>query len=95
MSKPSATHRFFLETWYNKRWWAWLLLPLSWMFTLLAWCLKKHKQRHAVQLVVPVVIVGNISVGGTGKTPVLIALTKALKERSLQVGRYYQSGLWW
>ncbi len=35
--------------------------------------------RQAERLPVPVIIVGNISVGGTGKTPVVIALTEALR----------------
>ncbi len=37
-------------------------------------------------LAVPVVIVGNISVGGTGKTPVVLALVKSLKAHGLSVG---------
>ena len=34
----------------------------------------------------PVVVVGNISIGGTGKTPLLIALARALRQRGLAVG---------
>lgn len=35
---------------------------------------------------VPVVIVGNISVGGTGKTPVVSALAAAMQARGLRIG---------
>lgn len=34
----------------------------------------------------PVVVVGGITVGGTGKTPVIIALVDALNQRGLRVG---------
>lgn len=35
---------------------------------------------------VPVVVVGNITVGGTGKTPLVIALCKELRDRGLRPG---------
>ncbi len=58
------------------------LWPISWLFRLLAWLrhlayrtglLRQHK------LPVPVIIVGNISVGGTGKTPLVIWLAAHVK----------------
>ncbi|MBS0488079.1 MAG: tetraacyldisaccharide 4'-kinase [Proteobacteria bacterium] len=39
-----------------------------------------------VRLPVPVVVVGNITVGGTGKTPLTIALVEALRERGFKPG---------
>ncbi|MGE7136552.1 tetraacyldisaccharide 4'-kinase [Luteibacter sp. NPDC031894] len=39
-----------------------------------------------VRLPVPVVVVGNITVGGTGKTPLIIALARALAERGFVPG---------
>ncbi|MBB3228378.1 tetraacyldisaccharide 4'-kinase [Luteibacter sp. Sphag1AF] len=40
----------------------------------------------AVRLAVPVVVVGNITIGGTGKTPLIIALARALVERGYRPG---------
>ena len=35
---------------------------------------------------VPVVVVGNVTVGGTGKTPTVIALVEALRAAGFQPG---------
>jgi tetraacyldisaccharide 4'-kinase len=49
-----------------------------------------------VRFETPVVVVGNLSVGGTGKTPLVIALVRALAARGLRCGvvtRGYRSGV--
>lgn len=58
-----------------------LLLPLSLLFRALAGLrrlLFKYGMLPRVKLPVPVVIVGNISVGGTGKTPLTLWLAEEL-----------------
>lgn len=66
-----------------------LLLPLSVLFACLAW-LRKTAYRTGllpvVNATVPVVVVGNLSVGGTGKTPVVIWLAKTLVARGFTPG---------
>ena len=72
----------FLETaWYSKARWLILLWPLSLLFQLVSTLRrKKHKlYSDSSKLSVPVIVVGNIAVGGTGKTPLLIALVDILK----------------
>jgi tetraacyldisaccharide 4'-kinase len=59
------------------------LLPLSWLF----WLISALRRRlyaagwlNSTRLPVPVVVVGNIFVGGTGKTPLTIWLVQALRD---------------
>ncbi len=73
------------------RWCVWhvLLLPLSWLFGFLAslrrllYGLRLLPQKR---LPVPVVVVGNITVGGSGKTPLTIWLAQELSKRGFRPG---------
>ncbi|HLU01670.1 MAG TPA: tetraacyldisaccharide 4'-kinase [Advenella sp.] len=66
-----------------------LLLPLSWM-TRLAVAIRTGLYRRGLKqpnrLPVPVIVVGNIFVGGTGKTPFVLSLIAALRQRGWQPG---------
>lgn len=66
--------------WYTRPDWLWLLLPLVWLFVGLAAIRRVRQRRASCQSSLPVVVIGNINVGGTGKTPIIIALAKALKQ---------------
>ncbi len=61
-----------------------LLLPVSWLYCALA-ALRRALYRTGLlksnRLPVPVIVIGNISVGGTGKTPLTLALAQQLSER--------------
>lgn len=77
------------RSWYQKFGWSWLLLPLSLLFGFLSAARRlafrlglKTQQR----LRVPVVVVGNISVGGTGKTPVTLRLCELLQAHGWRPG---------
>lgn len=76
--------RASIESWLHRQWTkrgllACALSPLSLVF--LSAARKRRKNLVPKALPVPVVVVGNIYVGGTGKTPVTIALVKELIRR--------------
>lgn len=65
------------------------LLPLSVLFAAVA-ALRRHAYRTGVlaseRVGVPVIVVGNITVGGTGKTPLVLWLAEALRRRGRHPG---------
>mgnify|MGYP006080177597 CR=1 FL=1 len=80
----------WLKAWYEGRWWLWLLLPvllpLSWLFSALAASRRQTLSTQAKPLSVPVIVVGNIAIGGTGKTPLLISMVKHLQQKGYKPG---------
>ena len=80
----------------QKGWWLWsknpvslMLWPLSLLFCLLVQIRAFLYQRQflkSTKLAIPVVIVGNISLGGNGKTPVVASLLSLLLKQGYQPG---------
>src|SRR5680860_852502 len=65
------------------------LLPLAWTFRTIADLRRQQylRRRHTLpRPPVPVVVVGNITVGGTGKTPLVIWLAELLKANGYRPG---------
>lgn len=81
-----------LERWFNRAWygglqWTWLLLPLMLLYRYVVLRRRKHYlAARTKQLDVPVIVVGNITVGGTGKTPVICELARQLTAQGKRVG---------
>jgi len=70
------------KIWYEGHWASIPLLPLSWLFRLIVMmrrCLYQWGWLKSSQFPVPLIVVGNISIGGTGKTPFVIWLVNYLR----------------
>ena len=93
LSKRQAEH-LFMGLWYHKSpmnfFFCMLLFPLSVLFGFISSflaILKVRMRPSSLELTeanLPVIVVGNISVGGTGKTPIIINLAKQLIDAGYQ-----------
>lgn len=78
-----------LAAWYTGHPALALLRPLE---ALYRWVVKRKRrrflndQRSSYRAPVPVIVVGNITVGGTGKTPMILWLVEHCRQRRLRVG---------
>ncbi|MEP1445887.1 MAG: tetraacyldisaccharide 4'-kinase [Paraglaciecola sp.] len=79
--------------WYSPSWYHWpvivLLLPLTalfWGLSGLRRVLFRLKLKTSIEISVPVIVVGNISVGGNGKTPLVVYLANRLRQEGYHPG---------
>ncbi len=83
----SAGSSFLVAAWYSNTMWVKALTPLSYLYQVLAsvrrnWLTKRPVWKSPV----PLIVVGNIAVGGTGKSPLVIGIVQYLKELGLRPG---------
>ena len=81
-----ALSRLLESIWYRGHWLKWVLLPLSPVYAAAAAARRTNDGRKRVDFEVPVIVVGNLTVGGTGKTPLVIWLVARLRERGYRPG---------
>jgi tetraacyldisaccharide 4'-kinase len=75
--------------WYGESAARWVLWPAAAAYRSLVRLRREAYRREllkTVELPVPVIVIGNVSVGGTGKTPFVIWLADQLRQRNLRVG---------
>lgn len=85
--------RLIEKVWFQKHQAKWILVPLLLPFTLLFWIVTKIRRLsyragilQSIKVDKPVMVVGNIGVGGNGKTPVVILLVNLCKSLGLKPG---------
>jgi len=79
--------RFFNNVWYGNSWQCILFLPVSWLFSQLVKLRQvayKNGWKQSQSFSIPIIVVGNISVGGSGKTPLVIWVVELLKNAGYQ-----------
>ena len=77
------------KSWYGKSGLTPFLRPLSWIFITIVFLRRlmyEYKILKQEKLSIPVVIVGNLTVGGTGKTPLVIWIANYLKKAGYKPG---------
>jgi tetraacyldisaccharide 4'-kinase len=82
-------HQRLLKLWYGESPGVSVLQPFSWLYGAVVSVRRKAYERgwmksHGVGR--PVIVVGNLTVGGTGKTPLTIWLASQLRQRGYLVG---------
>lgn len=79
-----------LSRWWYKRYLVlplWFAIPLNWLFVFVATMRRlafRIGLKRSWKAPVPVIVVGNISAGGTGKTPVVVGLVRLLQQQGLR-----------
>jgi len=82
-------HEILNYQYYKKPTWIYFLVPLSYIFSLIIYvrkCLYKIRILKEYKIKVPLVIVGNINLGGTGKTPLVLWILENMLKKGLNPG---------
>lgn len=79
-----------LDSWYQKsRWFTYLLLPFSFIFAAIVFVRRKLYQwgiKKSTRFSVPVIVVGNLTVGGSGKSPLVAFLAQYFASKGYKPG---------
>ena len=87
--EDEQSRSFVVDSWYKKSLWLYLLYPFSLIFSYLTSrrrrkYLKNNKKSFKAN--VPVIVVGNLTIGGTGKTPLVKYIATELLNKGYKPG---------
>lgn len=85
----SSLDQVFTQAWYRGAVWLWLFWPLALIYRLVV-SIRRALYRRGISKVtksdVPVVVVGNITLGGAGKSPLVSYLVESFKAKGYRPG---------
>ena len=82
-TRPS---NFIEDAWYGNKNWIKVFIPISWIYRFLFNFFKKRTLASAWKPNFKTIVIGNLTVGGTGKTPLVIWLANELKKEGFNPG---------
>jgi subfamily B ATP-binding cassette protein MsbA len=89
MALGGLSRESLVRAWYRDAPWLRVLTPVAWLFSGLAQLRRRNilgDARRHWQAPVPVVVVGNITLGGTGKSPLVLAIADYLQRQGFTPG---------
>ena len=87
--EDEVSSSFVVDSWYNKSFWLYLLYPFSLIFSYLTSRKRRKFLKNKIKSFkskIPVVVIGNLTVGGTGKTPLVKYIASELINRGYKPG---------
>ncbi len=87
--EDETSRSFVVDSWYNKSIWLYLLYPFSLLFSYLT-SRRRRKflkdKNKSYKSEIPIIVVGNLTIGGTGKTPLVKYIATELINRGYKPG---------
>ena len=87
--EDETSRSFVVDSWYNKSIWLYLLYPFSLLFSYLT-SRRRRKflkdKSESYKSNTPIIVVGNLTIGGTGKTPLVKYIATELIKRGYKPG---------
>ena len=80
---------YLIDAWYNKSFWLYIFAPLTFLFSSLVKARRNsyiNNPKKVWNSPKPIIVVGNISMGGTGKTPLVKFIASELANRGFKPG---------